>query len=123
MADIFEKIGRAGGDLLSGGAESLAGDRWAEFLNFVEREAPAALDQLGRTVGDLTHGLAEMWMAFDPLNDDFGNWLERIASDFDRWAAGLSQTQGFQDFVAYLREAARRLRSRWGTGQRGAPDP
>lgn len=104
VASIFEEIGRAGGELIAGGAESLAGPRWEEFLAFVEREAPAALTSLGHVVGDLAHGMAELWMGFTPLNNDFAGWLEGVASGFDRWATSLSQTQGFAEFVTYVRD-------------------
>lgn len=103
VADIFEAIGSAGGALVASGAESLAGPRWAEFLTFVETEVPGALLELGATVGNLTHGLAEMWQAFTPLNRDFSSWLLDVSASFDQWAQGLSQTDGFREFVDYIR--------------------
>ncbi|QSR25518.1 hypothetical protein CFH99_07760 [Nocardioides aromaticivorans] len=105
VASIFEAIGTAGGQLVADGADALAGAEWAQFLTFVETEGPEALDQFGRSIGNVVHGMAELWMAFDPLNDDFSNWLLRASRDFDRWAEGLSQTQGFQDFVDYIRRS------------------
>lgn len=104
IGSLFEEIGRAGGALVAGGAESLAGPRWAEFLTFIETEAPQALTELGHTVGNLTHGLAELWMAFGPLNESFSGWLLDVSRGFDSWAEGLSQTEGFRDFIAYVRE-------------------
>lgn len=43
-------------------------------------------------------------MAFDPLNDDFLGWLVDATDSLDDWAEGLSQTEGFEDFIAYVRE-------------------
>ncbi len=103
VASLFEALGRAGGQLVAEGAEALAGGEWAEFLSFVEREGPESLEQLGRSVGNVVHGLAELWMAFAPLNDDFSTWLLNASRDFDAWAAGLAQTQGFEDFIEYVR--------------------
>src|SRR5690349_4447864 len=102
-ADIFKAIGKAGGDLAAEGAASLTTERWQPFFDFLEDEAPRAMEDLAHTVGDLTHGLAELWMAFTPLNNDFSSWMVDAANAFDEWASGLSQTQGFQDFIDYIR--------------------
>lgn len=99
VADLFEDIGRAGGQMVADTAESFNSDRWLPFFDFVNAELPGALLSLGRTVGDLTHGAAEMWMAFDPANDKFLGWLEGVADGFDRWA---SSADGREDMAAFL---------------------
>lgn len=103
VASMFENIGRTGGALVADGADALAGPEWTEFLSFVENNAPQALDDLGRTIGNVVLGLSDLWMAFDPLNDDFSSWLLDASRSFAEWADGLSQTQGFADFVEYIR--------------------
>lgn len=107
MAPRFERIlgsiGVAGGDMIASGAESLSSSRWADFFDFIEREAPSAITTLGHTVGNLTHGLSEMWEAFDPLNDDFASWLLDTSQGFDQWAQGLAESEGFAEFVEYIR--------------------
>lgn len=101
---LMGTFGRAVGQVGIMTADSLASGEWNSFINFLNREAEPTLTTLASTVGSLAHGLAEMWMAFDPLNDDFAGWLEQAAQGFEDWAAGLSETQGFADFVAYIRE-------------------
>ena len=103
VESILKRVGEAGGQLLADGADSLTSDRWWPFLTFIQHEAPQAITDLGHTVGNLTHGLAEMWMAFSPLNRDFSDWLLRISDDFDTWATKLSATQGFEEFIDYIR--------------------
>lgn len=103
VAMIFESVGGALGSIASDSAASLASDRWADFFEFIATDTPEALTDLVATIGSVTHGMAEMWMAFDPLNDDFSSWLRGAAADFDNFASGLSQTQGFADFVDYIR--------------------
>lgn len=100
---IFRAVGQAAGDLAKDSAASLASSRWTDFFTFIQDNAPQAIRELGATVGNLTHGLAEMWMAFDPLNDNFSSWLLDVSASFDQWASGLSQTQGFADFIDYIR--------------------
>lgn len=104
VADIFQAVGEAGGRLVAEGAEALAGPEWGRFLTFVESEAPQALEELGHTVGNLARGLAELWMAFGPLNDDFSTWLLSASAAFEQWASGLAETEGFLEFVEYLQE-------------------
>lgn len=109
VARIFESVGGALGDIAADGAASLASERWADFFEFIADKAPQALSDLASTVGSLSHGLAELWMAFSPLNTDVSQWLTEAADSFDRWASGLDQTQGFQDFVNYIRETGPRV--------------
>jgi hypothetical protein len=104
VARIFGQVGAALGDIVSEGAASLASERWAEFFDFLATEAPRSLSDMATAVGDLTHGLAELWMAFAPLNNSFSSWLMDVADGFDSWASGLSQTEGFREFVDYIRE-------------------
>lgn len=104
VARIFGTVGEALGDIAADGAASLASDRWADFFDFIATEAPRALSEMASTVGDVTHGLAELWVAFTPLNRDVSGWLMDVADGFDSWASGLSETQGFRDFVEYVRE-------------------
>lgn len=101
---ILFAVSSAGGDAVASGAESLAGKRWADFFQFIEDEAPDAISALSRSVGSLAHGFAELWMAFDPINDGVRDWLVDVANSFDDWATGLDQTEGFAEFVQYVSE-------------------
>ncbi len=101
---LFEAVGRAGGQAVADGAESLASGRWREFFKFLEVEAPIAVTSLSRIVGDLAHGLAEMWMSFQPGNNDFTQWLEGVADGFDRWASSAEGRDDIAGFLDYVRE-------------------
>lgn len=92
------------GSIASDAGSTFTQGRWDDFLDFLAEEGPAALSQLATAAGNTIHALTELWIATDPLNDDFMSWLVRATADLDRWAEGLSQTQGFQEFVAYIRE-------------------
>jgi hypothetical protein len=98
LSDVSHELGILG----ARAGHSLSSDKWTPFLHFIDQEAPRAIDDLGTTVGSLTHGLAELWMAFTPLNQGFSSGLVHLAADFDRWATSLGRTKGFEDFVAYI---------------------
>lgn len=101
---ILTAVSSAGGDAVAAGARSLAGSRWSDFFDFIEAEAPRAISDLSRAVGSLAHGFAELWIAFDPVNDGVRDWLVDIAKSFDDWATGLDETEGFKDFISYVQE-------------------
>lgn len=102
---ILANVNEAVGELLSGGAESLGSERWDDFFEFIATDAPPALAGMASALGNVAHAMSELWMAFDPLNDDFSTWLVDSTAQLDEWAQGLSRTQGFQDFVDYIRES------------------
>ncbi|MCD4535639.1 hypothetical protein LRP67_16220 [Nocardioides sp. cx-169] len=101
---LFERVGEAGGQAVASGAESLAGGRWREFFDFLADEAPATITQLSRIVGDLTHGMSEMWMSFDPGNDAFLSWVGDVADGFDSWASSAGGREDIESFLAYVSE-------------------
>lgn len=109
VAGIFESVAGAMGDIAADSSASLASDRWADFFAFVEREVPDTMRDLATTVGDLTHGMTELWEAFTPLNDGFSSWLMGVADGFDEWATGLAATEGFAEFVDYIQTTGPQL--------------
>lgn len=122
VADIMYAIGEAGGQLVAEGAEALNGPQWVEFMEFVQATAPAALDTLGRTIGNVVTGLAELWMAFDPLNQSFTDSLLDASRSFADWSENLSSTEGFRDFVDYLRTNGPRVADALGSIATAAVD-
>ena len=102
IESIFVAVAKSAGSFAQETAESFNSDRWTPFFDYLATEAPSALTTLGRTVGSLTHGLAELWMAFTPLNRDFAGWMLDVSRSFDGWAQGLSQTDGFREFIDYI---------------------
>ena len=103
VAGIFQAVAGAMGDVAAETSASLASDRWADFFSFIEREVPDTITELATTVGSLTHGMVELWEATTPINDDFSSWLMGVADGFDAWATGLAGTQGFAEFIDYIR--------------------
>jgi hypothetical protein len=99
---IVSEIAEALGTLGAEAGTALAGPRWEEFFNFLEAEAKPTLLDMGRTVGNLADGFAQLWMAFAPTSANFSDSFLRMSREFAGWASTVDQTQGFQDFLAYL---------------------
>lgn len=102
VESLIRAVSETGGGLLARGAEALGGEEWADFWSFLEETMPSTLADVGSIVGSITHALAELWMAFDPLNRSFSAWLVDAARGIDAWASGLSETEGFADFLDYI---------------------
>ena len=101
---IIDVVATAMGDIAAEAGADLAGPGWTEFFDFLEREARPTLIQMASTMGNFARGFAELWMAFDPLSDQFSAGFLQMSRDFATWADGLSQTQGFQDFIQYVQD-------------------
>lgn len=114
LESIVSAVSTELGQIAADTGKSLASDRWEPFLEFIAAEAPKVLGDLSDIVGNTGHALAEMWMAFTPLNNGFSDWLVESTEELDKWAAGLSQTEGFQDFVAYIQETGPQVAETFG---------
>lgn len=101
---IFQRVADTAGDLFADGAAGLAGPEGREFLRFVKREAPAALETFGQAVFNVTSGVGDLIMAMDPLSDDFLSGLLDATERFSDWADGLTQSEGYAEFIDYVRE-------------------
>lgn len=94
-ADVTGDLaGRLGGDL---GSEGMA-----DFLDFLEGEARIGLTTLYKTIANVVAGLGDMWQAFDPVNDDFAQWLFEQSRDFKLWAREIEDSDGLESLFDYI---------------------
>lgn len=93
------------GHLSSDAGHSLGGERWTRFFDYLERDAAPTLAGFAHAAGNVAEGLGSLMVAFAPLSRDFTRGLESMTRRFAEWAAGLSATDGFKEFVDYVRES------------------
>jgi hypothetical protein len=101
---IITTISTTLGELGSEAGGNLNSPQWHEFFDFLDREARPTLLDMGRAAGNFAEGLANLWMEFSPLSDNFSKSFLGLARDFSQWTDGLDKTQNFQEFVAYVNE-------------------
>lgn len=101
LFDVSTALGR----LSAEAGRALSGEEFRPFVEYLRTDAAPTLEAFGHTIGNVVQGLASLMVAFAPLTRDFTGGMERMSQSFADWAAGLSQTQGFRDFVAYVRES------------------
>jgi hypothetical protein len=99
---IIREISEGIGELADEAGAGLAGPKWAEFFDFLEHDAKPILLDMGRTVGNLATGVAHLFVDFLPESEKFSHGLLELSRNFEHWADSVDQTQGFQDFLAYV---------------------
>jgi hypothetical protein len=77
---------------------------WQGFLQTFSANASTELAKFAEGIGNITTGLAGMFEAFLPASTDFTSHLLTMSQNFSQWGQTLSQNQGFQDFITYLRD-------------------
>jgi hypothetical protein len=102
---IVAQIASGLGQLADEAGGSLAGPKFEDFFNFLEHDARPILIEMGHTLGHFATGLANLFIAFLPESQKFSTGFEKMSESFEKWTAGLSKTQGFQDFLAYINQA------------------
>lgn len=102
---VVGEIANAIGQLASEGGEGLSGDRFEAFFEYLDTRAKPLLIDMGRTLGNFTLGLANMFVQFDPLTEGFSKGLLDMSRSFAAWSEQLSSSTGFQEFLAYVQEA------------------
>jgi hypothetical protein len=99
---IVSTVAETMGDLFAEAGDNLNDAHWREFFAFLESEAKPTLVAMGRTLGNFAEGFANLWMAFDPLADNFSHSFLELSRDFAEWTDGLDKTEGFQEFLDYI---------------------
>ena len=102
---IVREMSSAMGELAADAGADLAGPRWRDFFDYLDREAAPTLETMSRTLGNFATGFAQMLVEVAPLTNQFANGLERLSIRFARWTQGLDQNQGFQEFLQYVSES------------------
>lgn len=102
---IIQQFATGLGQLVAEGGASLGSKSWDDFFRFLHNNAQPILLDMGRTIGNVVHGFANMLVAFAPLSREFSGGLLNMSRSFATWAANLDQTKGFEDFVNYVHQA------------------
>lgn len=100
---IVGELAETLGDLSASAGDVLAGDRFTAFFDYLDSEAATTLGELGRSIGLITEGLANMMVAFAPVSSDFSGGMEDMARSFAEWTAALDSNDSFQSFIDYIR--------------------
>jgi hypothetical protein len=88
--------------LMQGFNSALGSSGAAQFFEWLETNASRSLTNFMQVATNTFAGVGSLLQAFTPLGIGMENSLVRLTQRFREWAASLSGTQGFKDFVAYV---------------------
>ncbi|MGX9292873.1 phage tail protein [Bacillus sp. A015] len=74
------------------------------FIKWMNNNAGQAFVTFGNIAGNVMRTVMNLIVAFGPLGNDMAASMEKATASWAKWAAGLSSSQRFQDFIAYTRE-------------------
>jgi len=79
------------------------------FIKWMNNNAGKAFVAFGNIAGNVMRTVMNLIVAFGPLGNDMAASMEKATASWAKWAAGLSSSQRFQNFVAYTRENGPKL--------------
>ncbi|WP_066192429.1 phage tail protein [Gracilibacillus timonensis] len=74
------------------------------FFNWLGETAGPRLETLTTAVGNFAVGLLNMLVAFNPLAESFSQGFLNMSERFREWSAALSESEAFQNFIAFVQE-------------------
>lgn len=90
------------GDLASDAGSAIGGPKFDAFFAYLESDGVRTLEDFAHATGNVAEGLANMMAAFAPLSSSFSTGMVGMTEAFADWSAGLSASDGFQEFLDYL---------------------
>jgi hypothetical protein len=102
IRDIVSTTSHTVGDLIAEAGDNLDDPRWQSFFTYLDTQARPILTDLGHTAGNLVETTANIVQAFGGMTDDFSAGLVDMSRSLRDWSAGLADSNGFQDFAAYV---------------------
>lgn len=105
VRQIVREMAGALGELSADAGADLAGPRWREFFDYLDRDAAPLLESMGRSLGNFATGFAQMLADVAPLTNQFAGGLENLSRRFAEWTAGLDESAAFEDFLTYVSQS------------------
>lgn len=102
VGEISSELGKLSAQAGSGIANDAG---FQKFFHYLDTDAAPTVDAFGKATGKVASGIVALIADMAPLNRDFAGGMVRAADAFQRWAAGLDQTQGFRDFISYVQQS------------------
>ncbi|MEV4383947.1 NlpC/P60 family protein, partial [Streptosporangium sp. NPDC049644] len=84
-------------------SKALGGKFWTSFFKDLSTAAPTAVTGLGKSLGNITTGVAGMIKAFLPFTGTIVGGIQKATAAFSTWGQNLGKSEGFKAFVAYVK--------------------
>jgi predicted nuclease with TOPRIM domain len=91
-------------ELLSEANKALGSPVWKSFFSYLGANAKSSILAFGQGLGNLATGFASLLMAFNPLAKSMDAGWTKMTASFAHWAANVSKSKGFQQFLDYVKQ-------------------
>lgn len=88
-------IGQLGKGLNSSGFQ--------KFISTMAKNSGPSLEKLATAIGNIAKGIGSLMVAFAPFSQTVLGGLDKMTGGFAKWAAGLSKTKGFSEFMTMVK--------------------
>lgn len=110
LTPMIKKSGTALANLSSDMSKSLKGEEWQKFFKYLNKNSSKFITVWGKATGNFITGIANMIRAFHPLTKWFNKGLLGMSRDFRKWSDNLGKSEGFKNFVKYVKENGPRVK-------------
>lgn len=105
LTPIVKGAAGAVNGLLDDVAKSAKSPFWTQFRTNLTNLVPTAITGLGKSTGNVITGVAGIVNAFLPYAPQILSWLTKITGEFATWGTGLGSSNGFSNFMDYVKQA------------------
>ncbi|MDR4987159.1 hypothetical protein RGU74_27060 [Bacillus cereus] len=103
LAPTITNVSAVIGSLMDELNQSLQGEGAKEFFEWLEINAAEALYSFAHIFGNVFQGVFSLMQAFSPLGASMEEGLLSLTEKFKTWAATVGESQGFKDFIEYVK--------------------
>jgi phage-related protein len=103
LKPVFQQVAVAASILERNMNQFLKGDTWKQFVSFLNGNVLISVLNFGQSIGNVFAGLMALMSDFSGLGADMTTGLVNLTERFKEWAETVGQTQGFKNFVEYVR--------------------
>lgn len=108
---LFKGAAQAVNNLMAAFNQSLNTAPVKAFFDYLNKQGGPMLETLGKAVGNFLQGFMSMMTAFGPLAETTAQGFLNMSKGFATWAAGLSKSEKFQQFISYVQENMPKIRA------------
>lgn len=103
---LLNAAGKAIDGLMKSFASFTAGSQFKSFMDWLAKESGPAITTFGKTFGNVFNGVMSLFKAFTPAIKPVEQGIVHMSAAFAKWAAGLSGSKGFHEFLSYAKANA-----------------
>lgn len=84
--------------------DAFGDEGWQRFFRFIRSQTVPTLEVLSDATLNVAAGTRDLFLALAVFNRPIGKGLVDMTKSFAQWAENLTKSEGYRDFLAYVRE-------------------